>query len=505
MNRVTEVSSREVPPDPSIADAVGRHHTLGTAIADLIDNSIDADAQRVLVRILTRHGRVEALRIIDDGTGMDAATIDRAMGFGVRRAYHDGELGHFGLGLKAASLSQAEVVDVYSRAPGTPAVGRRIAASRATRVIELDAEQVAGRLDEAAAQLPGGSGHHGTVVEWRGLRTFLSSAEGEDRIAWLQETIEAIRAHLGLTLHRLLESARVAVTIDEFDLDFDTPGAPRTVKPIDPFGYRTAGGRVFDLVGQLDGADVRLHAHIWPAGDLGATSYRLPTRPREHGQGFYVYRNDRLLQAGGWNGLVLGGRDLALGRVVFDLDDELARHATINPEKSGVQFDADLRDAVERSEDAIGRTFRGYLSSVEDAGAATRRRRRRPITLVEPRRGLSRDMLDAVADAVEFSEHGSIEIRWRSSVDDALVEVDLPRRTLWINSRYRRVLGADTGEADDAPVVKTLLLLLYSRFFEGAVLGWREKAELQVWNELIHAAIDEELERRETMEGSQDA
>jgi hypothetical protein len=76
-------------------------------------------------------------------------------------------------------------------------------------------------------------------------------------------------------------------------------------------------------------------------------------------------------------------------------------------------------------------------------------------------------------------------------------EVDLDRRTLWINSRYRATLGANTGEADDAPLVKMLLLLLYSRFFEGSMLGGREREELRTWNDLIMAALDEELERRE--------
>ena len=120
--------TRDVPPDPSIARAVGRHHTFETAIADLVDNSVDAGSRNVLVRFLQRGGAVVGLRLIDDGRGMDAVTIDEAMTFAKKRAYETGDLGHFGLGLKAASLSQADVLRVYSRKYGAQPAGRLIEA-----------------------------------------------------------------------------------------------------------------------------------------------------------------------------------------------------------------------------------------------------------------------------------------------------------------------------------------------------------------------------------------
>jgi hypothetical protein len=496
---IAEVGHRDVPPDPSIADAVGRHHSLGTAIADLVDNSIDARAGRVHIRFLSADGAVHGLRVIDDGDGMDAKGIDSAMTFAGRREYAPQDLGHFGLGLKAASLSQADSLDVYSRSRGSAGVGRRITSARPTRVIELDPGQVSQILDERGAAIPGGSSVKGTVVEWRGIRTFLSSSQDDERTAWLDATFEELRMHLGLVLHRLIAANRVAITIDEFDTGLQEAGAFRTVDPVDPFGYIAppGGGAVVDLQGMLDGQPIELRAHVWPAAQADSPSFRLAARSGERSQGLYTYRNDRLLQAGGWNGIVHGSRDLAYARIEFDLDDVVARHATINPEKSGVEFDADLREAVELSADGQGRGFRDYLALAEQEAAVSRRRNRRPITLAEPRRGLSPELLDAISRSVSFSEHGSIEIRWRTMRGGFFTEVDLDRRTLWINSRYRATLGANTGEADDAPLVKMLLLLLYSRFFEGSMLGGREREELRTWNDLIMAALDEELERRE--------
>lgn len=53
-------------PDPSLVSAIGLHHSLPTAIADLVDNSIDAEAGNVLVRILQHGGRAVGLLVIDE-------------------------------------------------------------------------------------------------------------------------------------------------------------------------------------------------------------------------------------------------------------------------------------------------------------------------------------------------------------------------------------------------------------------------------------------------------
>ena len=79
MEDIAAVSSRTVPPDPSIADALGAHHELSTALADLVDNSIDAGASQVRIRILTDDDYVTGVLVIDDGHGMDEAGIDAAM------------------------------------------------------------------------------------------------------------------------------------------------------------------------------------------------------------------------------------------------------------------------------------------------------------------------------------------------------------------------------------------------------------------------------------------
>lgn len=493
-----EIDYRDVPPDPAIADAIGRTHTLGTALADLVDNSIDAGASHVRIRFLQHGDRLSGLLVIDDGGGMDARTIDAAMVHARRRDYDVADLGHFGLGLKAASLSQADELDVYSLAEGSPAVARRLRADHRTRIVEIDPHAASRMLSGDAARMNPRARDTGTVVVWRHVRTFPSAEIDDEQRRWLDATIVEISEHLGLVLHRLLAAGRIDVTIDQFDLDDGAAGAVRRVTPLDPFGYGDAPGDArFALRGSLEGRTFELDARVWPPALAGSAAFRAGRRQPHESQGFYVYRRDRLIQAGGWNGIIAPSRERDLARATLDIGDELLRHASINPEKSGVELGADLRSAIEAAVDDRGCTFRDYLEAASRGAVASRRRTRRPVSLIRPARGFDARLLGDFDDLVEFSDFDPISIRWRVSRSESLVEFDFDGRTLWLNTRYRPALGSPTGDPNDAPLLKTLLWMLYSRLFEGRAIGAREKQELETWQPLITAALERQLERAE--------
>src|ERR1700730_8080547 len=89
-------------------------YDLPSAIADLVDNSVDAGATTVQITV-GRGGGTSFIRIADDGRGMTDRVLDEAMRYGSRRAYQGNDLGKFGLGLKTASLSQCRRLTVASR------------------------------------------------------------------------------------------------------------------------------------------------------------------------------------------------------------------------------------------------------------------------------------------------------------------------------------------------------------------------------------------------------
>jgi DNA topoisomerase VI subunit B len=109
----------------SMLEVLGRNHTLEAALAELVDNAIDVNARHVHVRFIRDDKRLIRLLVIDDGRGMDDDRIDVAMTIGGSRDYADGEIGRFGLGLKAVSFSHALSVTVVSRATRSVAVGRQ--------------------------------------------------------------------------------------------------------------------------------------------------------------------------------------------------------------------------------------------------------------------------------------------------------------------------------------------------------------------------------------------
>lgn len=89
-------------PEKGVLTAIGRDHTLATALADLIDNSIDAHADTVTIRLVTTDSLLHTVRVRDNGDGMSGDELQLAMRLGERREYAATDHGHFGMGLKAA-------------------------------------------------------------------------------------------------------------------------------------------------------------------------------------------------------------------------------------------------------------------------------------------------------------------------------------------------------------------------------------------------------------------
>lgn len=100
-----------------------RYRHAANAVAELIDNSIDANASTVEVLVKERSGLVrtrhrwyiDQLALFDDGYGMDAETLEQALRFGGRAG--GGQLqriGKYGMGLPTASVSQARRLEVWT-------------------------------------------------------------------------------------------------------------------------------------------------------------------------------------------------------------------------------------------------------------------------------------------------------------------------------------------------------------------------------------------------------
>ena len=123
---VERLTTGSHPPDPrGILNALSRiGYSMAEAISDLLDNSVDAKADQVLIRLWHDGERLTEVSIVDNGRGMAESVLDEAMRFGAQVPHEEADLGKFGLGLKSATFSQARRLTVVSRQRGASS-GRR--------------------------------------------------------------------------------------------------------------------------------------------------------------------------------------------------------------------------------------------------------------------------------------------------------------------------------------------------------------------------------------------
>ena len=95
------------------------YRNLANAVAELVDNSLQADATRIEVFVQESRNssgrRSISIGVLDNGSGMDADTLHTALQFGGSERFDDrGGSGRFGMGLPNSSLSQAPRLDVFT-------------------------------------------------------------------------------------------------------------------------------------------------------------------------------------------------------------------------------------------------------------------------------------------------------------------------------------------------------------------------------------------------------
>jgi len=485
-------------PDAGLVKSLGANHTLESAIADIVDNSVDAGASKVSIRLLTAQERLAQIEVLDNGHGMDDVAITRAMTIGHQREYVETDLGHFGMGLKAASFGHSDVLTVWSSRFGNAPVGRRI--RRADFSKDFSCEVLAPEAAAAAAmhrtEVFGSA--HGTSVIWTQIRnTYRGRNEAEAR-AWLANAEQALRSHLGVVFHRLIESGRLhlEVLVDEYDQVALAIGVP--IAPVDPFAYANSGhpGYPKQLVATADGTKVRLRCHIWPAKS-DVTGFRIAGKPGEQFQGFYIYRNDRLLQAGGWSDTAIPAPARQLARVELDDASAIGSFVTMNPEKHGLKFEPIFHDAVSHAVASDGTTFDKFLSDAESVYIESNRRRRGRRPAISPDKGFAPKLRKIIGRELPMIAGETLRLQWQRMPEGEFLDIDLHTKTLWLNSRYRSLFAPERGSLNDAPVMKALLYLLTHHVFEGQYLGARDRDEIALWKSVLGAAALAEQQMRD--------
>jgi hypothetical protein len=481
--------TRQILPDAEgVFDAISRiGYEFEHAVADLIDNAIDAKAADVLVRFIHDGRSVQSVCVIDDGEGMTSKELDTAMAFGARTGKGDDSLGKYGMGLKSASFSQCDVLTVITASKGA-VQGRRWTAEKAKsdwlcEVLRPDGAEtyLRGHADRVAVA------DHGTLVEWNRLDALSHSMQRPERM--IETRFQQLSNHLGLIFHRFLQERRLRIRMDALDVTSGSRGFAQDVEPLNPFP-RVSGlaGYPRDFNFSVPGSSaVSFRGYIWRrnASDAG---FKLGGGRLSKRQGIYVYRNDRIIQAGGWNGLRNDAEvHSSLARIEFNLPTSLDSVFKPTVQKSAISMPEELLAALRDARSGTKR-FVDYLADAEQAYRDQKPEKTIRHGLV-PTAGITKGLAQKFERILGAAQDDDDEVRfiWSPMLDSSeLVDVDAGTNTIYLNSDFRdAVLYGTRASSGDAPLVKTLLMLLFKEDLARRNRMASFAARLAVINELL--------------------
>ena len=436
-------------------------YSLEEAVADIIDNSISAGkAQNILVRLIRSEDRIEQVLIADDGIGMSEKRLHEAMRFGADTEKSLDSLSKFGMGLKLASLSQATELTVGTRSAGNTS-GRRWTVESISDDWRCDPvpRQDLNRLMKG----PWGDldlSRHGTIVAWSGLDRIRIGKGGLDTT--IKRLLDRLRLHVGLHFHRFIEDGRVNLWLDSQQEGEEPNDFRIQVEALNPFGYDQSGDsdypRSFPLeLGDL--GELPMEAHIWPPNSAGR-NYKLDSAAKR--QGFYFYRNDRLIQAGGWNDIRDSEPHSSLARIAIDLPPELDSYFSLDVQKSSIKTPPVFVTALRTAADGKKTKFSEYLKLAQATYRKQERKNPDNFPLV-PFEGLPAYLRDNLWETLAPGEKRirRVAFKWANIEGGDFFEIDRDNSVVTLNRTYRtRILGSRRPSAGDAPLLKVLLFLL---------------------------------------------
>jgi hypothetical protein len=455
--------SIQAPPRPgALLEALrGLGYSTATALADIIDNSIAAGADQVDVTFGWR-GHDSFIAVLDNGTGMDRAALERAMKIGeidplAQRSA--GDLGRFGLGLKTASFSQ----------------GRRLTVATS---IENVRSCLCWDLDVLAASRDGGwhllegpspgsqglleplrSLDHGTIVVWENLDRIITPGFSQQDFL---ELIDLVERHLAAVFHRMLTGVPA--------LRLRING--RKVGAWDPFllDHVATWSSPIERIESSDGA-VELQCHVLPHQD------RLERQEREEAagangwvaqQGFYLYRNLRLLVGGSWLGLGRGRpwtREEAyrLARLRVDISNAADAAWKIDIRKSTARPPVSLRDRLTRiAEDTRERARRVFAHRGQPTRPAGRVGQVAQATWrAEHFAGGVRYRIDEEHPAVKavLEDAGALEPQLRAML--RVLEETIPVQRIWLDTAEARETPRNRFAGQEPAAISAVLQVMY--------------------------------------------
>lgn len=328
-------------------------YSFSTAVADIIDNSISAEAKKI--DILSEPLNDAAfIEFLDNGRGMDADELENAMLLGSNRdnkAESETELGRYGLGLKSASLSQCREFTVASKKNGQlNAISFDLDLIEKhnkweLKVLDIDEIMILPNIDCLINY------ESGTIVVWEKFDKIEGRAKNfEDSF---RASIADAKKHVEFVFHRFFNS---------IDIFFNY----RHIEKRDPFLRDSIGRQQTGHTEKLniDGYTISVTPYTLPFWNtLNDEEKSLLGNPKSiyDEQGFYLYRNKRLISWGSWLHMGIKSELNKLARVQVDIPSmldsvwmlDVKKSSAKIPDKIKEELRASINDSILRSKKTV--------------------------------------------------------------------------------------------------------------------------------------------------------
>jgi hypothetical protein len=372
------MKTKEAIPNPAALMESMREigYSTDSAIADLIDNSITAKCKEINVRYNWSKGK-PWIAVIDDGIGMNSSELLSAMHIGSINpldARDKDDLGRFGLGLKTASLSQSRKFTVLSKKNKVTSIAQwdldslDISKNNKWSIILLEENELKSELNELNNKYLK-SLKDGTIVFWDNIdRIDVGELQNKKEMKF-NSILSNVRTHLELVFHRFLTPSlgkrKIKIKYNESSLE-----------PFDPFFIKRSKELPTEEI-NYEGSKISVQPFVLPHhSKVSKNEYKKYEGRRGYlnEQGFYIYRNRRLIIYANWFRLIPKKEMTKLIRVRIDIPNTIDHLWKIDVKKSNAmppQFvRAKLSNIISKIEVAGVRVYRHkgqkLISNIKD-------------------------------------------------------------------------------------------------------------------------------------------
>lgn len=354
------IKQKELPPSAArlVESLRDTGYTFITSVADIVDNSVSAEADKIEIILDIDFGNNPFLMIADNGTGMDETELEAAMLYGSPIRPNPKSLGKFGIGLKTASTSFCRKLTVISNKDDNYSIRQW----DLDKIVKFDKWiLLEPELNEYSEQITYldtiREGKNGTIVIWENIDKLVRSTnEGPTRYQ-LDKIINDLREHLSGVFYNFLLGnegfKKINIDVngvnllpwDPFCRWLNNDDQKRVeIHKNKPFKITESTGTEESLIGEFN-----VNIYILPNKNELTSQELEQMRYGLDNQGFHVFREGRMIYSGGWpNRLFVKEPHLNLIRVELLFDHKLDHYFQIDIKKSRIDLPKDLRDHLKK-------------------------------------------------------------------------------------------------------------------------------------------------------------